>query len=568
MRGPKRQKSRRLLSVLVGLGAALAIAAVAVYLVLRNAEPILRACIVAALEQRFQSRVQLDQFHISLVKGLEAEGKGLRIWPPKQASGGSATDDSLPGQPLVRLDKFSFRAPLHFRPGEEIHIRVVELNGLTVDVPPKSHFMKAVTTAPAAEIHNSQADAGSGVPASAAWFKFRVDSIDCKEAHLVLETSKPGKLPLRFEIARLRLKGISMDRAITFEAELTNPRPPGVIHTSGTLGPMRMDDPGESPVGGKYRFDHADLGSFKGIAGILSSTGSFMGTLRDIAVEGEADVPRFSLTSAGHPMPLLTRFQARVDGTNGDTHLDSTEATLGQSHFTVSGEIVRVPVKEAAAGEKPSPLSGHEIALAVRIDRGRIEDFLQLATPSDVPLLTGPLALEGKLDIPPGTAKVEERMRFKGSFYLPDAQFTSAKIQDRVDELSRRGQGKPKSANQPGVADSRSQMQGAFRISGGVIRFSELKYTVPGAQIELAGNYRLEGEALDFAGTARMEATVSKMVGGWKGWLLQPVDRFFKKDGAGTEIGIHVSGTRKDPQFGFGKGEEPAEQNSGNEIAK
>ena len=33
-------------------------------------------------------------------------------------------------------------------------------------------------------------------------------------------------------------------------------------------------------------------------------------------------------------------------------------------------------------------------------------------------------------------------MRFKGSFYLPDAQFTSAKIQDRVDELSRRGQGK------------------------------------------------------------------------------------------------------------------------------
>jgi len=33
-----------------------------------------------------------------------------------------------------------------------------------------------------------------------------------------------------------------------------------------------------------------------------------------------------------------------------------------------------------------------------------------------------------------------------------------------------------------------------------------------------------------------MEATVSKMVGGWKGLLLKPADRFFKKNGAGTEV--------------------------------
>jgi hypothetical protein len=557
--------------VLVGLAVALAIAAAALALVLRRVEPMLRARIVAALEERFHARVELDQFHISLANGLQAEGKGLRIWPPGQAEGGDAAGASALGQPLVRLDRFRFRAPLHYRPGEEIHIRVVDLNGLTVDLPPRAHFIRS-SAAPSVA-GGSQTGAGSSTPAIAGLLKFRVDAIDCKNAHLTLETSKPGKLPMQFEIARVRLTGINMESAIAmksamaYEAELTNPRPPGIIHASGTLGPLRMDDPGESPLNGKYRFENADLGSFKGIAGILSSTGSFQGKLRDVEVEGETDVPQFRLTSADHPVPLVTHFHAHVDGTDGDTQLDSTDATLGQSHFKVSGEIVRVPEQAVAPGEKPAPLSGHEIALTVHVDRGRIEDFLRLATHSDSQLLTGALALEGKLEIPPGTAKVEERMRFKGSFYLPDAQFTSAKIQDRVDELSRRGQGKPKSANRPGVADASSQMQGVFSISDGVIRFSLLKYTVPGAVIDLAGNYSLDGEALDFAGTARMEATVSQMVGGWKGRLLHPADRFFKKDGAGTEIAIHVRGTREDPQFGFdlggGKSSTPsAEQNS------
>jgi hypothetical protein len=41
------------------------------------------------------------------------------------------------------------------------------------------------------------------------------------------------------------------------------------------------------------------------------------------------------------------------------------------------------------------------------------------------------------------------------------------------------------------------------------------------------------------------------MVGGWKGFLLKPVDRFFKKDGAGTLVPIHINGTRDNPQYGI-----------------
>jgi hypothetical protein len=74
---------------------------------------------------------------------------------------------------------------------------------------------------------------------------------------------------------------------------------------------------------------------------------------------------------------------------------------------------------------------------------------------------------------------------------------------------------------------------------------------VPGAAIQLSGTYGVEGGALNFAGTAKMQATVSEMVGGWKGLLLKPLDRYLKKDGAGTEIPIHVRGTREQPEFGI-----------------
>ena len=36
---------------------------------------------------------------------------------------------------------------------------------------------------------------------------FQVETLECDGAHLTLETSKPGKLPLEFAIAHLKLTG-------------------------------------------------------------------------------------------------------------------------------------------------------------------------------------------------------------------------------------------------------------------------------------------------------------------------------------------------------------------------
>jgi len=525
-----------------GLVVALAALAAVVAVGLHRAEPFLRARIVEELGERFHARVELDSFHMSLTKGLWAEGKGLRIWPAGVAGpnveGSSSTGTD---EPLIRLAEFRFHAPLHYEAGKPFHISKVELEGLDIHLPPRSHFEHAA---------GASGDAGEskhGTGAGAALLNLMVDNLECNGAHLVLETSKPGKLPMEIAIAHLNLTGVAAEGAVGFEAELTNPRPVGTVHTTGKFGPWETGDPGESPVTGDYRFENADLSGFKGIAGILSSTGHYQGTLRDLTVDGETDTPDFKLTHFGNTMALHTTFHALVDGTNGDTRLQPVDAMLGRSHFTAQGQVVRVAEVPVGGG---APVSkGHDIALAVNVDRGRIEDFLRLASHTDAPLLTGAVKVKANLHIPPGPAPVHERLKLGGTFALDQAEFASAKIRDRIRELSLRGQGRPKDVKTTDAASIDSTMEGNFQMGGGVITLPALKYTVPGATIQLGGTYGVEGGKLDFTGTAQLEATVSQMVGGLAGVLLKPADKFFKKNGAGTEVPIHIGGTREDPHF-------------------
>jgi hypothetical protein len=522
-----------------------------------RAEPFVRARIVEALQQKFQARVELDSFHMSVRGGLSghwgvwAEGKGLRIWPPANATGvatpGLPEAEVADAKPLIKLDEFTFGAPLIYDRGKPFHIAVVELQGLDLDLPPKSHFEHPSSTG-AASYPSDQPKEG-GLSASK-MLRFAVGSIDCSNARLVLETSKPGKLPTEIAIAHFKLTGVGSGDPMAFEAELTNPKPTGAIHTTGSFGPWDHGDLGESPINGNYQFDHADLSDFKGIAGILSSTGHYEGTLRNLTVDGETDTPDFRLRPFDNPLALHTKFHAKVDGTNGDTWLEPVDATLAHSHFTAQGQVVRVMVSEPGTGEQRS--AGHDIALKVNVDKARIEDFLRLVSHGNTALLTGSVTVKTTLHIPPGPVPVHERLQLNnGSFVVDQAQFSSPKIQTGLEQLSLRGLGRPRDLKTTDPASVDSKMEGDFELGGGVVKLPALTYTVPGATIQLTGTYGIEGGALNFIGDAKMQATVSQMVGGWKGLLLTPLDHYLKKDGAGTEIPIHIRGTREQPEFGI-----------------
>src|SRR6185295_8157243 len=94
-------------------------------------------------------------------------------------------------------------------------------------------------------------------------------------------------------------------------------------------------------ISGGYDFNNADLGVFKGVAGILDSTGQFEGSLSSISVQGKASVPDFRLKKPGNAVPLTTTFEVLVDGTNGNTILKPVVGTLGTTKFTTSGGVLK-----------------------------------------------------------------------------------------------------------------------------------------------------------------------------------------------------------------------------------
>ena len=527
-------------ALLVAIGIFIDIAA-------HRAEPFVRQQVVQALSARFHARVELDSFHLSLGNtlrgewGVWGEGKGLRIWPPAEVEGVHVPEPNPPVQPLIRLDEFHFHGTAAFPVGgSRFTLRGFASRVSDIRFPPRSHMQRS------SESGNEKRPPSNSLNVSVV-----VDTVDCTDARFSLETDKPNKLPLQFVIHEFRLKGVRSGAPMVFDAQLDNPKPPGAIHTTGSFGPWIVDDPGSSAIRGDYTFNHADLSVFTGIAGMLNSTGRYQGTLRDLTVDGKTETPDFQLTHTGHTMPLNTTFHARVDGTNGDTWLEPVDAILAGSHFTASGQIVRV-LKSGDDGRLHS--IGHDIALDVNVDRSRIEDFLRLSTDSPIPILNGGIQVRAHLHIPPGKGPVSQRIGLKGRFVMDNAEFTSLPVQKRIRELSLRGQGKLSELKSSEDDKIKSHIEGDFTLDAGVLTLPSIMYTVPGADIHMHGTYRSQGGTLDFTGTAKMEATVSQMVGGWKGFLLKPADRFFKKNGSGTEIPIYVAGTREKPQFGYNSG--------------
>ena len=389
------RRHRRLKWFLGISAAAFAVIATALLLLARHAEPLMRARIVQALEDHFHARVELDSLHIALRDGLRAEGKGLRIWQPVESEGMTESENEEPpgsASRFIQIEEFRFHAPLKYDSGKPIHISTVQLKGLIIDIPPRRQFERGF---PSGVTNRTRAtrlkDASSPPPppAKARLITFIVESLDCKDSRLTLETDKPGKLPMVFDIAHLKLTGVQPDEPIAYEADLINPRSTGIIHTNGKIGPWNVPDPGNTSLTGDYRFEHADLGDFKGIAGILSSDGHYQGTLRNLTVDGETSTPDFQLDRFKTPAPLYTRFHALVDGQTATRGSIRLTRFLTTRIFRSVGSSTRNAMQDGALVAR-----GHDIQLNLDIDGGRSEDFLRLVTQTGVPFLTGTMNMK------------------------------------------------------------------------------------------------------------------------------------------------------------------------------
>ena len=483
----------------------------------RHMDNSVRLWVIHSLSERFQSRVELASVRIAGFPRLAVTGEDLTIYFRGR------TD--VP--PLIHIDRLTFTLGVLATLRLPRHVSAAQIENMTITIPPRGD--KKNPKSKQTEKTNKMV------------FSLILDEVICKNTVLVTlprkpDPGKPQKEPLEWDIHDLNFNSASLDKSFHFRGKLTNAKPEGEIETSGDFGPWDLDDPGSTPVSGSYKFTDADLGPFPGIAGILSSIGKYSGEIAELQVEGETDTPDFSLDKIGKPVPLHTEYSATVDGTNGDTLLHPVRATLGRSLILAEGSIINEPGH-----------IGHRIVLDVGAPNARIQDILCLAMKPDKPVLTGPAKIKAKLVLPPGKEKALDKMILDGQIGIDDARWSSVEVREKLESLSRHAEGKPADDD---AGSAVSDLRGNFHVEKGVINFSNLTFSVPGATIDLRGTCQLVGGEIDLKGHLRLQAKLSQTVTGAKSFFLKALDPFFQKNGAGAVIPISISGTRDHPTVG------------------
>jgi hypothetical protein len=478
--------------------------------------------VIQALQERFDADVDFKSFHLSFLPRPRLVGEGISIrhkhW-----------NDPYPE---IYIRRFSATSDFATLAGRANKVDLVRLEGLRIHLPPRGPSTSQPAMGERAEV--ASAEPGHDTTR----FRFLIQTLIADGAELQIEPKIHGKPPLRFDIEKLTLHSVGPGQPMAFKTTLTNAKPPGLIDSTGEFGPWQRDDPRSTVVSGNYTFQTADLSVFKGIGGTLSSDGSYHGVLQHIEVDGTADTPRFTLKRGGDPVHLITSFHSIVNGTDGDTMLDSVDTRFLRSEFICKGGVVQ------QLGGK-----GKTVSLDAVTKRGRIEDILRLLIKSKRPLLTGAVNFKTKIVIPPGRQDVLDKLKLDGQFGIDSAKFSNLELTGHLQTLSQRAQGLTKKEEPESPETVASNFRGRFKLARGIARFSQLSFTVPGALVRLTGTYCLRSGEIDMHGTFRMRAKLSQTQSGVKHWLLKPFDRLFEKQGAGFLLPIRITGTKDQPQF-------------------
>jgi hypothetical protein len=494
----------------------------------------LRRLVVATLSDRLDSDVELSAFSVDTFPSVVVGGEGLRLRLRRQPEG-------VP--PLIEIASFQVHTSLWDMMRRPRRFRHVTLHGLVVNIPPGGLRRNGNPIGDATSESPGAGRPADGPRTSDAEGRapILIDTLVADGAVLRIIPRRAGKDPREFAIHRLTLRTLGLAQEMPFTATLTNPVPQGQIETSGVFGPWQKEEPGTTPLAGSYTFRNADLGTIKGIGGMLESSGEFTGRLDRIAVNGTTKTPDFQLSMTGQPVALETRFEAVVDGTDGDTYLNRVDARFANTAITAKG---------AVTGTKG--VKGRTVNLNVQVTEGRIEDLLRLAVKGDTPLLAGRVGLQTDFHLPPGEPDVIDRLELQGVFDVDAARFSDRTIQQKLAGMSRRARGLDEKEKTGSVA---SDLSGKFRLRRASLALSNLAFAIPGAVVRLNGVYGLKSEAIDFEGTVRMDATISEAAGGGvKGFFLKAIDPLFRKKGAGAIVPIKVGGTKDKPKFGLDVG--------------
>ena len=358
--------------------------------------------VTADLQDDFHGRITFSKFHITVFPhpGCVAEGGKL------------VRNGSRPGDPpFAAAQKLIIRAHyLDFvaRPGYIAHI---EVQGLEIHIP-------ALGSEPAAAWGSSSSST-------------RVGEVTANNS--VLEIARKAGKPLRYEMHKVTLTSVSLKQGLGYDVSFLNALPPGEIQSRGHFGPWNTANPGETPVSGGYEFEHAFLGVFPGIDGVLSSHDSFKGTLAKIETHGSVQIPDFKIKRAARSSSLETRFDSLVNALNGDVHLEHVETTIVKTKVLAKGSVE----------EEPGP-RGKVTSVDLNVNRGRIQDLLRLFIREPESPIVGMISFRAHVTVPPEGRPFEQEVILVGDFGIDDGRFTKSRDarKSELPQRTRRGQKK------------------------------------------------------------------------------------------------------------------------------
>jgi hypothetical protein len=501
-----RKRSRKFPWLLVIGLAVVVVFAIALIFVVKS-WPFTQQALVDGLRDKFGGTVEVKTFQRTYFPspGCVAEGVILR------------RNTDLPTSPFLYKRKFTIRGSYADLLTMQRRVEQMRADGLHINI--------------AAGGVKSAFDGGpnSGKP-------LKIGTLIADGAELEFARKADEKEPLMFRVRQLSMSPINSGRPTSFQVDLLNPEPPGEIQAQGQFGPVNMEHAYHTPISGSYKFLHANLGVFHGIAGILSSEGKFEGPLERLIVEDSTEIPDFDVTSSGHSVHMQTRFHAIVNGTNGDVSLNPVITHFLRTTVVSDGSV---------AGEH-----GKTVSLDMGVTNGRVQDLLRLFVKSNRAPMNGVVSLRAKVTVPPEKQPFIEKVHLQGDFGIGGAQFGNASTQANVDKLSARAEGEKDIEDAESVV---SDVKGHVMLSHGVATFTNLSFVVPGAFVQLHGTFNLITERIDLHGSLRMDVKLSETSKGVKSFFLKAIDPLFKKkkNGTGSIVPVKITGTYSNPSYGL-----------------
>ncbi len=429
--------------------------------------------------------------------------------------------------PGCTLDDVSFQ---HEKTGAPlIHIRKLVIRGSYLGL--VEHRLKRVV---AVGMQISIPAFGSGAKFQSTTSNIVIDELIADDSLLEFQGQEPEAKALRFDIHRADLHTVGFGKTMAFQVAFHNPNPPGEIDASGTIGAWMSGK--ETPVSGNYTLRDADLGVYHGIAGTLSSTGVFHGTIKHINVGGKTDVPDFEVRKGRHKVHLTTNFDAYVDGDRGDTFLNKVQAHFGSSEVMVQGSIAGAP------GRK-----GKFTDLNLYASNARIEDILALFVKEKHAPMVGATTIKAKAEIPPGPAPFLKKVTLAGTFTIDEGNFTKPQTQTDVNKLSAGARGEKKADAQP----VESELSSYVVLKDGTANFTNLTFHVPGVKAHLYGTYSILNYRINLHGPMRVDTKIADTTTGFKAFVLKLINPIFKRRRKGEIVPVHIGGVYDHPTFGI-----------------